>query len=109
MKSSGTLCKPFVSWNPRRLCEPFIGWNPKKCCEPYMKRRDVKMDERTIKCPMCEAVIEDVCILPPGVIARFYKWTGTINNINGISHESYYCSRHSTEEITVFEDKHGVK
>jgi len=31
------------------------------------------MEERTIRCPICESIIEDVCLPPPGLIARFYK------------------------------------
>jgi hypothetical protein len=64
-----------------------------------------RMEDRTMTCSICEAIIEDVCVLPPEVIARFYKWTGTINNINCISQEFWYCQKHSMEEIKVFEER----
>lgn len=67
------------------------------------------MEERTIICPICGVVIEHTCVLSPDVIAKFYKWTGTINDINGVPHQSWYCPKHSKEEITIFEDKYGVK
>lgn len=59
-------------------------------------------EEEIIKCPICKAVIEDVYLFPD-LIARFYKWT--VSNRNGISHKSWYCSKHSIEEIRGFEEK----
>jgi hypothetical protein len=70
---------------------------------------DTEIEGRIIKCPMCKTVIEDVCVLSPGMIARFYKWTGTVNNVNGVQHESWYCQKHSTKEIKVFEESGGIK
>lgn len=63
------------------------------------------MEERTIKCQICDAIIEDVCVLPPELIARFYKWIGTIRNRNGTLYESFYCPKHSTKEIKDFDSK----
>ena len=51
---------------------------------------------------MYEAVIEDVYLIPD-LKARFYKWTGTIGNRNGISYKYWYCPKHSIEEIADFE------
>ena len=59
-------------------------------------------EEEMIKCSMCEAVIEDVYLIPD-LITRFYKWTGTIGNRSGISYKSWYCPKHSIEEIADFE------
>ena len=55
-------------------------------------------EEDMIKCSMCEAVIEDVYLIPD-LIARFYKWTGTISNRNGISYKYCYCPKHSISKL----------
>ncbi len=62
------------------------------------------IEDLTIECPICKTVIEDVYLFPD-VIARFYKWIGTVSTKNGISHKSWYCPKHSIEEITDFQGK----
>ena len=62
------------------------------------------IEDATIECSICKTVIEDVYLFPD-VIARFYKWTGTINTKNGISYKSWYCAKHPINEITNFEEK----
>lgn len=54
-------------------------------------------EDAMIKCPICKVVIEDVYLFPD-LIARFYKWTKTIDN-------SWYCPKHSIKDITDFEEK----
>lgn len=66
------------------------------------------MEERTIECSICKAVIEDVCILSPELIARFYKWVGTIREINGTLYRYWYCPKHDINEIKDFERKKVV-
>ena len=59
-------------------------------------------EDATIECPICKTVIEDVYLFPD-VIARFYKWTGTIDTKNG--YKSWYCPKHPINEITDFQEK----
>lgn len=47
---------------------------------------------------MCKTIIEDVYLFPDA-IARFYKWIGMVYIRDGISHKSWYCPKHSIEEI----------
>lgn len=70
---------------------------------------DTNTDDDTIKCPMCDTVIEDICVLPIGMIARFYKWTENIRTVDGIIVQLYYCPVHSKEEIKDFEEKNNIK
>ena len=66
-----------------------------KCPECGRVDKNIEDDERTIKCSVCNAVIEDVILLSPRTVARFYKWTVASNDINGESDESFYCPKHS--------------
>lgn len=62
------------------------------------------IEDTTIECPICKTVIEDVYLFPD-LIARFYKWTGTVNIKNGISHKPWYCTKHPINEMKNFEEK----
>jgi len=58
---------------------------------------------------MCDTKIEDICVLPVGMIARFYKWTENIRTVDGIIVQLFYCPIHSKEEIKDFEEKNDIK
>lgn len=70
-----------------------------KCPNCEVSIGDIETEERTIKCPICEVVIEDVYVQSPGLIARFFKWTGTTKYIDGMLHESWIYPEHPTKEI----------
>ncbi len=59
------------------------------------------MEDDRIKCSMCEAIIDDVRLLDPEIVASFYGWrTRTDDDIG----RSFYCRKHSIGEIVNFED-----
>ncbi len=62
-------------------------------------------EEDIIRCSMCKARIEDVRLLSPEVIARFYGWNVKVDNVGGEICRSFYCRRHSANEIDAFEEK----
>lgn len=62
------------------------------------------IEDATIECSICKAIIEDV-YLCPDMIARFYKWTGMVSTKNGISYKYWYCPKHPINEITDFQEK----